>query len=126
MIGQSRAGTGKTGAYSIGVLERIDTQSENLQTIILTPTRELTMNIYYFIKCLCEYTKIRIECVVGGTLVRESIKSIQSKRPHIIIATPGRCMDFINKKIIQTDHLKTIVLDEADEMLDKGFIDQIK
>jgi translation initiation factor 4A len=122
MIAQSQSGTGKTGAFSIGVLNNIDTGVKKTQYIILTPTHELAKQIYGVIGNLGEKMDISICKVIGKTNIRDSISELQ-RDPQIIVATPGRLFDMINKRHVFTDNIKTLVLDEADEMLSIGFMD---
>ena len=122
IIAQSQSGTGKTGAFSIGILNNIDTKIKKTQYIVLTPTHELAKQIYSVIENLGARMDITMCKVIGKTNINESI--IELKRdPQIIVATPGRLFDMINKKHIFTDNVKTLVLDEADEMLSSGFME---
>ena len=126
IIAQSQSGTGKTGTFTIGILERIDVKEDNTQALILAPTRELASQIYNVIKELSCYIKsLKIELVIGGINVNHFNKWDKPKNNHIIIATPGRVLDNINRKKINIDKLRVFILDEADEMLSRGFIDQI-
>ena len=122
IIAQSQSGTGKTGAFSIGILNNIDTKIKKTQYIVLTPTHELAKQIYSVIENLGARMDITMCKVIGKTNINESI--IELKRdPQIIVATPGRLFDMINKRHIFTDNVKTLVLDEADEMLSSGFME---
>ena len=125
MIAQSQSGTGKTGAFSIGVLNNIDTNLKKTQYIILTPTHELAKQIYSVIENLGARMDISICKVIGKTNINESIRELQ-KEPQIIVATPGRLFDMINKRHIFTDNIKTLVIDEADEMLSSGFMEVLQ
>ena len=122
VIAQSQSGTGKTGAFSIGILNNIDTKMKKTQYIVLTPTHELAKQIYDVIENLGARMDITMCKVIGKTNISDSIRELQ-KDPQIIIATPGRLFDMINKRHIFTDNIKTLVLDEADEMLSSGFMD---
>jgi len=124
IIAQSQSGTGKTGAFSIGILNSIDESIKKTQYIIVTPTHELAKQIYTVIENISSYMNITICKVIGKTNINESITELQ-KEPQIIIATPGRLLDMINKRYVYTDNLKTLVLDEADEMLSSGFMESI-
>ena len=125
IVAQAQSGTGKTGAFTIGSLSRIDEGETSTQLLILTPTRELADQIYNVIKELSRYTKIRACMCVGGTHVSLCSDDL-SKIPHIVVATPGRAIDMIGRRALQTSALKTIILDEADEMLSQGFLESIQ
>ena len=124
IIAQAQSGTGKTATFSIGVLERIDEKKKETQAVILAHTRELALQIESVIKNLSQYMDISINLSVGGTTVRDNIDELL-KNPHIVIGTPGRVLDMINKKALDTRGLKIMILDEADEMLSKIFSNQI-
>jgi ATP-dependent RNA helicase DeaD len=121
-IGQAQTGTGKTAAYGLPILHAINPDKHNVQALILSPTRELGQQIA---KQLFKFTKyipkkIFIESVCGGAHIDEQIRSL--KRPtHIVVATPGRLVDLLERKAIDISSIKTLVLDEADEMLSMGF-----
>ena len=121
-IGQAQTGTGKTAAYGLPVLQSINPDKPNVQALILSPTRELGQQIA---KQLFKFTKhipkkIFIESVYGGAHIDEQIRAL--RRPtHIVVATPGRLVDLLERKAIDLSFIKTIVLDEADEMLSMGF-----
>ena len=121
-IAQAPTGTGKTAAFGIPVIQRIDPNSKNVQALILTPTRELGIQIskqlFKFTKFLPK--KIFIEAVYGGEHILKQMQSLQ--RPtQIVVATPGRLRDLVNRKAIDLSHVHTVILDEADEMLSMGF-----
>ena len=126
IIAQSQSGTGKTGAFSIGVLNNIDIEFKKTQYIILTPTHELAAKqIYSVVENLGARMDISICKVIGKTNINDSIRELQ-KEPQIIVATPGRLFDMINKRHIFTDNIKTLVIDEADEMLSSGFMEVLQ
>ena len=120
LIAQAQSGTGKTGAFSIGSLNIIDKSINDNQLLILAPTRELADQIYTVINELSAYMKISSYRVVGGTRVSECIEGLK-KKPQVIVGTPGRVLDMIQKKYIFTNTIKTLIMDEADEMLSQGF-----
>ena len=125
IIAQAQSGTGKTGAFTIGVLSRIDESKREIQVIILVPTRELADQVYNVVVEIGNYSKIDVMKVIGGTnlmLCREGLE----KKPHIIVATPGRCLDMISRDYLITENIKSVVLDEADEMLSQGFLESIQ
>lgn len=125
VIAKAPTGTGKTFAFGIPMIEHIDAGSEDLQGLILAPTRELALQIGDELKgLLLEHKDIRITVVYGGTGMQAQIKSLE-KHPHIVVATPGRLMDHYNRKNLRLDKIKTVILDEADRMLDMGFFDDV-
>ena len=127
-VGKSATGTGKTYAYGIPLLSQIDTKKGTIQSIVLLPTRELCEQVgNELMKLANQLTDLKIESIYGGISLKAQIKKI-SNGTHIIVATPGRLVDLIKRKVVDLSSLKTIVFDEADEMLLKGFrtdIDQI-
>jgi len=121
-IGQAQTGTGKTAAYGLPILHAINTDKPYVQALILSPTRELGQQIAKQLFKLTRYCpeKIFVESVYGGAHIDEQIHSL--KRPtHIVVATPGRLVDLLERKAIDLSFIKTVVLDEADEMLSMGF-----
>jgi len=124
VIAQAQSGTGKTGAFSIGSLNRVDEDLKETQVIVLSPTRELADQTYKVFTELSSYTKITSCKVVGGTRVQDGIAELR-KTPHIIVGTPGRVLDMLLKKHIFTEHIKVMVIDEADEMLSQGFQEMV-
>lgn len=125
-IAQAQSGTGKTATFAIGVLQLIDANSPQCQAIILAPTRELAQQISKVIFCFSEYLKIQSRCCIGGTDPREDRKALKDGGVQIVVGTPGRIKDLIDRNALKTDFLKLIVLDEADEMLGRGFVDEIR
>lgn len=121
-IGQAQTGTGKTAAFGLPILQAINPDKPNVQALILSPTRELGQQIA---KQLFKFTKhipkkIFIESVYGGANIDEQVRSL--RRPtHIVVATPGRLVDLLERKAIDLSFIRTVVLDEADEMLSMGF-----
>ena len=125
IVAQAPTGTGKTCSFGIPVVENTDTSERNVTSLILAPTRELALQIANELIRLTKYKKsIRIAVVYGGQNIDRQILALKRK-PQIIVATPGRLMDHMRRKTIRLDHLKTLVLDEADEMLDMGFREDI-
>jgi len=123
-IGQAQSGTGKTATFVIGVLQRIDFGIRGCQALILAPTRELANQIQKVCLALGDYQKVRCHACIGGTSVREDIDKLR-EGVHAVVGTPGRVFDMISKRHLRVDDLLTFVLDEADEMLSRGFKDQI-
>lgn len=126
MIGQAQTGTGKTAAYGIPVLEKIlaAPASKEIQTVILSPTRELAMQVAEEINHLAQFTSIQALPIYGGQDMERQLRRLR-KCPQIIVATPGRLIDHMKRGTINLGSISTIVLDEADEMLDMGFIEDI-
>jgi superfamily II DNA/RNA helicase len=124
VIAQAQSGTGKTATFSIGMLQNIDETQDEIQALILAHTRELALQILTVIKNISSYMNLRYNLCVGGTLIRDNIDELL-KNPQIIIGTPGRVLDMINKKALNTRNLKVLIIDEADEMLSKIFSNQI-
>ncbi|MFZ2151458.1 MAG: DEAD/DEAH box helicase [Candidatus Absconditicoccaceae bacterium] len=125
IVGQSQTGTGKTAAFLIPLLQRIDTNTKGLQALILAPTRELVNQIGDEIFALTKYYRVNAACIYGGaSLVTQ--KKLLVKGPSIIVATPGRLMDFMNQGVIDISTVNFFILDEVDRMLDMGFVRDIK
>jgi ATP-dependent RNA helicase DeaD len=126
VIGQAQTGTGKTAAFGIPALELIDVQNRAVQTLILCPTRELALQVAEEIKKLSKHKRgIRVEAIYGGDSIERQIRSLKSG-VHIVIGTPGRVMDHMERNTLKLDQVKMMVLDEADEMLDMGFREDIE
>jgi len=123
-IGQAQSGAGKTATFVIGALQRIDIGLKATQALILAPTRELANQIQKVALALGDYQKVRCHACIGGTSVRDDIDKLRDGQ-HLVVGTPGRVFDMIGKRHLRVDDLLTFVLDEADEMLSRGFKDQI-
>ncbi len=118
-------GTGKTFAFGIPIIEHIDTDSDWLQAVILAPTRELAQQITSEMRELAQYQPgIRLVCLYGGQPIGRQIETLK-KRPQIVVATPGRLGDHVKRRTVRIDKVQTVVLDEADRMLDMGFIQEV-
>jgi translation initiation factor 4A len=125
IIAQAQSGTGKTGAFTIGSLERVDTRSSDIQIIILAPTRELSLQIKNVVDNIGNNMKnLKTQLLIGGTSTEVDINNIKQNCPQIVVGCPGRIYDIMRRKYIGNS-VKLIVLDEADEMLSSGFKDQI-
>jgi len=124
IIAQAQSGTGKTATFLIGSLQQVDVELYRPQVIILCPNHELAQQIYYNYECLSQYMRLRSALLIGGTSVDENIKAID-KGAQFIVGTPGRVYDMMKRYVLKTDKLKCFVIDEADEMLDRGFKDQL-
>lgn len=125
-VGQAQTGTGKTAAFVLPLLNHIDPASKDIQALILSPTRELANQICEEIKKFTTYEKIKTVSVYGGVSIEGQIKDLRRGRPQIVVGTPGRVLDLIDRDILILDQAKFAVLDEADEMLDMGFIDDVQ
>jgi translation initiation factor 4A len=125
LIAQSQSGTGKTGAFTIGLLERVDPSVPRVQALVLEPTRELATQTAFVIDSIATHLNIVVHATVGGTAVHKDA-AILKKGAHVIAGTPGRVKDLIRRGLLSLEDLKLIVLDEADEMLSQGFLDDIK
>ncbi|KAF3908905.1 hypothetical protein AA313_de0207364 [Arthrobotrys entomopaga] len=124
VIAQAQSGTGKTATFSISCLEKVDPNIKFCQALILAPTRELASQIQKVVTALGDYTGITSYACIGGTAIRDDIESLKAGQ-QIVVGTPGRVHDMIQRKVLKTDNLKLFVLDEADEMLSRGFTEQI-
>jgi len=124
VIAQAQSGTGKTATFSIGVLQNIDTQSNEPQALILSPTRELAQQIQKVMYALGNYMSVEVHCCIGGKNVGEDMRRLDAG-VQIVSGTPGRVFDMIKKKNLRTRNIKMLVLDESDEMLNQGFKEQI-
>ena len=125
VIAKAPTGTGKTFAFGIPMIEHIDAQSDAVQGLILAPTRELAIQIGDELRgLLTYYNGIRVAVLYGGTGIGGQIRQLE-KKPQIVVATPGRLMDHYNRKTIRLDKIQTVVLDEADRMLDMGFFKDV-
>ncbi|KAM5376672.1 hypothetical protein ACJA88_006995 [Fusarium oxysporum] len=124
VIAQAQSGTGKTATFSISVLQKIDTNVKQCQALILAPTRELAQQIQKVVVAIGDFMQIECHACIGGTSVREDMKALQDG-PQVVVGTPGRVQDMIQRRFLKTDSMKMFVLDEADEMLSRGFTEQI-
>ena len=125
VIAKAPTGTGKTFAFGIPMIEHVDPQLEEVQGLILAPTRELAIQIGDELRGLLAYFQgIRVAVLYGGAGIGGQIKQME-KKPQIVVATPGRLMDHYNRKTIRLDKIQTVVLDEADRMLDMGFFKDV-
>ena len=130
VIAQAQSGSGKTGTFTIGVLQNIDLSIRKTQALILAPTHELAKQISSVIQSIGnvlinEDTSLVVKTLLGGTSIREDVQELRENIPHIIVGCVGRVMDMLSKGFINGQDLNMFVLDEADEMLSKGFGEQI-
>ena len=124
VIAQAQSGTGKTATFSISILQSIDTSIRETQALVLAPTRELAIQIQSVILALGDYMNVQCHACIGGTSVGEDIRQLDHGQ-HVVVGTPGRVFDMIRRRNLRTRHIKMMVLDEADELLNQGFKDQI-
>jgi len=125
IIGQAQSGTGKTGTFLISALQRLDENLKTPQILILAPTRELSGQIYNVLENLSRFMNVDKMLLIGGNSRMEDIKTLDKESKQIIVGTPGRVYDMLKNLSLSTKHLKMFILDEADEMLSRGFQDQI-
>ncbi|CAF2197740.1 unnamed protein product, partial [Brassica napus] len=124
VIQQAQSGTGKTATFCSGVLQQLDYTLLQCQALVLAPTRELAQQIEKVMRALGDYLGVKVHACVGGTSVREDQRILQSG-VHVVVGTPGRVFDMLRRQSLRADAIKMFVLDEADEMLSRGFKDQI-
>tara|TARA_B110000211_G_scaffold73418_2_gene85340 strand:- start:4914 stop:6089 length:1176 start_codon:yes stop_codon:yes gene_type:complete len=124
IIAQSQSGTGKTASFLIGTMARVDLKNPNTQVIVICPNRELANQIYFNFKALNEYLGLTHSLVMGGTSVEKNFSELDSGA-QFVIGTPGRVFDMMRRYALKTTDLKCFIMDEADEMLSKGFKEQV-
>jgi translation initiation factor 4A len=124
IIAQAQSGTGKTATFTIGILQQLDFTNPDCQALILAPTRELAQQIQKVVMALGDYLNVRCHSCIGGTRVRDDIAKLQNG-VHVVVGTPGRVYDMLCRHVLKPDYIKVFILDEADEMLSRGFKDQI-
>ena len=122
VIAKAPTGTGKTFAFGIPMVEHIDPENADVQALVLAPTRELAIQIQDELRDLCAFKEgVRVVCLYGGQPIDRQINQLK-KSPQIVVATPGRLMDHMKRRTVRLDKVQTVVLDEADRMLDMGFV----
>ena len=125
VVAKAPTGTGKTYAFGIPMVEHVDPESDQVQGLILAPTRELAIQIRDELRDLCAFREgVRVVCLYGGQPIDKQITQLKN-RPQIVVATPGRLMDHMKRRTVKLDSVQTVVLDEADRMLDMGFIQDV-
>ena len=125
VVAKAPTGTGKTYAFGIPMVEHIDPESDKVQALILAPTRELAIQIRDELRDLCAFREgVRVVCLYGGQPIDKQITQLKN-RPQLVVATPGRLMDHMKRRTVKLDDVQTVVLDEADRMLDMGFIQDV-
>ncbi|WP_080145722.1 DEAD/DEAH box helicase [Marinilactibacillus piezotolerans] len=125
VIGQAQTGTGKTAAFGLPMLQKIDPKNHNVQGLVIAPTRELAIQTQEELFRLSRDKRVKVTCVYGGADIRRQIKQIKGGA-QIVVGTPGRLLDHIRRKTLKLEQVETLVLDEADEMLNMGFIEDIE
>ena len=125
LIGQAQTGTGKTAAFGIPMIDKIDYEKEVIQGIVIAPTRELAIQVSEELYKIGFGKRTKVLAIYGGQDINRQIRALKN-RPHIIVGTPGRILDHINRKTLRLENVHTVILDEADEMLNMGFIEDIE
>jgi len=125
IIGQAQTGTGKTAAFGIPMIERIKPDRDNIKGLVITPTRELAIQVAEELNRIGQFKEIRALPIYGGQDIERQIRALKSK-PQIVVGTPGRLMDHMRRKTIRLQQIEIVILDEADEMLSMGFIEDIE
>lgn len=125
VVAQSQSGTGKTAVFSISALQLIQQSSRECQILIMSPTRELAEQTYKVVQALGDYMNVKCHASIGGKSLGLDLKALEQGGIQIISGTPGRVYDLIKRNALNTQHLKAMILDEADEMLSRGFKEQI-
>lgn len=125
IIGQAQTGTGKTAAFGIPMIERMKPDRESIKALVVTPTRELAIQVAEELNRIGQFKGVRSLPIYGGQDIDRQIRSLRN-RPQIIVGTPGRLMDHMRRRTIRLQQVETVVLDEADEMLSMGFVEDIE
>ena len=126
IIAQAQSGTGKTGCFTVGILQRINTEIQTTQAMIIAPTRELSIQISKIINAIGSMIpNLSTHLLVGGSSVETDVNTLTSNPPHVVIGCPGRINDMLRRRCLKPTNLKVVVMDEADEMLSQGFKEQV-
>lgn len=125
VIGQSKTGSGKTAAFGIPIIEMLNPSLNKIQAVIMAPTRELAIQVTKELNHLGKYKKIRVVTIYGGQNIKTQFKAL-SKTPHIIVCTPGRLIDHLERGTIKLNRVEIFTIDEADKMLEMGFLEDIE
>jgi ATP-dependent RNA helicase DeaD len=125
-VGQAQTGTGKTAAFLLPLLNDFNYNSKSVRALIITPTRELAQQVHKELQKFSSEKKVRSLCVYGGTGYQEQIKKLKKDNIQIVVGTPGRVIDLIEKNVLKLDQCSRLILDEADEMLNMGFIEDVE
>jgi translation initiation factor 4A len=124
VIAQAQSGTGKTATFAVGILQRISLEKRACQALVLAPTRELAQQIVRVVSSLGDFLNVKVHACVGGTAVRDDMRILQDG-VHVVVGTPGRVYDMIQRRALNVSQVELFILDEADEMLGRGFKEQI-
>lgn len=125
VIGQAQTGTGKTASFGLPILQEIDVQNPHIQALIISPTRELAVQTQEELQRLGKYRHAKVIAVYGGSDIRRQIKQLR-EHPQVVVGTPGRLLDHLKRHTLKLEAVQRVVLDEADEMLDMGFVEDIE
>jgi ATP-dependent RNA helicase DeaD len=125
IVAQAQTGTGKTAAFAIPIMERVDATSRVVQALVLTPTRELALQVAEACHAIGRYRNINVLPIYGGQDYAHQLRGLRAGA-QLVVGTPGRILDHIRRGTLRLDNVRIVVLDEADEMLDMGFIDDIE
>ena len=125
VIGQAQTGTGKTAAFGLPTIQKIDAKDRHVQALIISPTRELAIQTQEELFRLSKEKRLKVQAVYGGADINRQIRMLK-QNPHIVVGTPGRMLDHIKRGTLDLSHVHTLILDEADEMLNMGFLDDIE
>ena len=125
VVGQSQTGTGKTAAFSLPILERLDVNHRAVQALVLAPTRELAIQVHDAVSTFIGNSGLRVAAIYGGQSIERQIMQLR-RGVHIVVGTPGRVIDLLERGCLKLDYVRWFVLDEADEMLSMGFIDDVE
>ena len=125
VIGQAQTGTGKTAAFGIPMVQRLNREIRGVQGLILVPTRELAVQVAEHMACFAKYARLKVLAVYGGESINKQIHALSSG-VQIVVGTPGRLIDLMERRVLNLGSVKIVVLDEADRMLDMGFIEDIE
>lgn len=125
IIGQAQTGSGKTIAFSVPLLNKLDLDNKKVQGLVLVPTRELALQVKKEIEDLGKHLNINVLAIFGGDSMERQLKGLKSN-PQVVVATPGRCIDLIDRNKLKVQNIKMFILDEVDEMLNMGFIDDVE
>jgi ATP-dependent RNA helicase DeaD len=125
VIGQAHTGTGKTAAFGVPMVERLNPEIKNVQGLVLEPTRELAIQTAEHLGQICKYTTLKILPIYGGTSIQRQIDALE-RGVHVVVGTPGRIIDHLKRRTLDLSSVSIVVLDEADRMLDMGFIKGIE
>jgi ATP-dependent RNA helicase DeaD len=125
VIGQAQTGTGKTAAFGVPLVERVDPAVKRVQGLVLVPTRELAVQVAANLKLFAKYSRVKVLAVYGGESLEKQMRELENG-VHIVVGTPGRVIDLIRRRVLDLQSVRAVVLDEADRMLDMGFIEDIE